>query len=1298
MKDWNLIEDLFNELVDLGPTDREQVLAQRCANNLSLKKQVLALLHADAPGQSYLEELSQQLVPMIEQPQQGQVKHYQLLERLGEGGMGVVYKAYDEKLQRLVAIKFLSAWRANNPKDKERFLHEAKAAARLNHPNVCEVYEIDENDEGHLFIVTAFCAGKNFADLIQENRKTISDILDILIQLCDALNAAHQKGIYHRDLKPANIIVSDSGLVRLVDFGIAKISGNDISHTGQVVGTFAYMSPEQFSGASIDHRTDIWALGIVLFEALSGHRPYSNDSPAEIMYQLFNAETPQIKNDDIPLLNNINQVIKRCLSINKQQRFHSTELLANELKALKRRLSEKQQQDFIPSHQSDSSQTKITKTLSEYRKVVAMGLQLNTDLEQDKSPSKDQAVDDLKRLVKKYGGKISNQSQTTCHTYFGYPSLGEGAADNALACALELLNIQVTLATKTDPAFYIRKAVIHNVPVVISDDKVTGTRNISGDIPGNLEELMQIQSPFTLLMSESACTRLRKKIPEHTIWQEQRFQEENLYGLDRKFSEYNFVIEHQHYKTPLLGRIHELGLLQSTWQDVLESESHVVLISGEAGMGKSRLVYELTRSHDLVSSDHQLVECACDPSQQDTSFFPIVQALKRLIAQDKTINDSALKTFLSLHNLESNDNMDIMNWMLGLATEANSNINMVESPESLKRRGLNFLETLLQQFTQQKPLILILEDLHWADATTMEWIDQLLSKQLPPSLFVLLTGRPELFNRWRSYSTLTQLSLSKLARKDARDLLHSVYNQKDIPVDLEQAIINKTGCNPLFVEEYAKMLLSQKSDIVLDNDLGSVPDRLEDILHTRLDHLGGAKTIAQFASVIGRHFSESLLQTLLGDKSDTLSKHLHNLVDADILFSNAQQGYTFKHALIRDALYDSLSEKQKYQIHEEIADHLMTQDAKDELSIAEPIATHLSLAQNWSQSRNWWLRAATSAESNYGLVEAIRLCQKGLSDNGLCTDDDDKVRVELRLQRILGRAQMAAKGYADQGAAAAHIRALHLGRKYSLIKDVYHAMVGLWAHHTVRAQHSAAENLANEMMSLANDMQSADLLVEANMASGATALLTGKLPESRAFFEDALSSYQSTMSKNHIRLYGQDPLVLICSFYAVLEETLGNSQAASDLSARAVKAGGASGHPFSQAFALGFAVNIRFRQKQIDYAKELLNENKALCEKHGIHVFSLFGSIQTAMLMLAAGDTQNGIDSLNTSIVAYKAMGAEVFSPTWSVLLAVSYLQLGKIEQAEIELNKGLQQMNVSGEFLHRPMLEGITQQIAAIK
>jgi serine/threonine protein kinase len=266
----------------------------------------------------------------------------------GGGGMGSVYKAFDEKLKRTVAVKVLSGFRAQRAREKERFLQEAQAAAQLNHPNICEVYEIGESQDGSLFIVTAFCEGSNLAQLIGDNSLNLETILSYLLQLCHALETAHQQKIIHRDIKPANIIVDPSGQIRLVDFGVAKIQGHDISVSNQLVGTFAYMSPEQFSGVSVDQRSDIWSIGILLFECLTNHRPFPSDQPAEIMYNIFNAPQPQIKDTELPLLDSFNTILKRCLNVDKQLRFSSTHLLANELRSLKQQLQTHDQLQWQP--------------------------------------------------------------------------------------------------------------------------------------------------------------------------------------------------------------------------------------------------------------------------------------------------------------------------------------------------------------------------------------------------------------------------------------------------------------------------------------------------------------------------------------------------------------------------------------------------------------------------------------------------------------------------------------------------------------------------------------------------------------------------------------------------------------------------------------------------------------------------------------------------------------------------------------------------------------------------------------
>jgi len=232
-------------------------------------------------------------MPLSDRPSTGRtLSHYEILGPIGEGGMGMVYKALDKKLERVVALKFLNQKLLGDDLGKERFLSEARAAASLDHPNICPVYEIDES-EGHTFIAMAFIAGQSLSKEMAAERLSVAAALDIAIQVAKGLQAAHERGIVHRDVKPGNLIVAEDGLVKIVDFGLALFPGRTrVTRAGIAVGTLAYMSPEQARGEVVDHRSDIWSLGVVLYEMLTGRLPFRSDNALSLLHSIMQ-NTPQ---------------------------------------------------------------------------------------------------------------------------------------------------------------------------------------------------------------------------------------------------------------------------------------------------------------------------------------------------------------------------------------------------------------------------------------------------------------------------------------------------------------------------------------------------------------------------------------------------------------------------------------------------------------------------------------------------------------------------------------------------------------------------------------------------------------------------------------------------------------------------------------------------------------------------------------------------------------------------------------------------------------------------------------------
>jgi serine/threonine protein kinase len=218
------------------------------------------------------------------------ISHYRITEKLGEGGMGVVYKAEDTKLERTVALKFLAAHLLNDDEAKQRFLREAKAAAVLSHPNICTVFEIDEAD-GKTFLAMEFVEGETLENRIAKGPLPLKDALDIGRQVADGLEAAHEKGIVHRDIKPANVLLDAKGRATIMDFGLARLTeASRLTKADTTMGTVAYMSPEQAQGLDVDHRTDIWALGCVLYEMVCGQRPFRGQYDQALFYEIVNQQ------------------------------------------------------------------------------------------------------------------------------------------------------------------------------------------------------------------------------------------------------------------------------------------------------------------------------------------------------------------------------------------------------------------------------------------------------------------------------------------------------------------------------------------------------------------------------------------------------------------------------------------------------------------------------------------------------------------------------------------------------------------------------------------------------------------------------------------------------------------------------------------------------------------------------------------------------------------------------------------------------------------------------------------------
>ena len=265
------------------------------------------------------------------------ILQYEIVEQLGEGGMGVVYKAKDTKLDRFVALKFLTKNIGSSDSDRQRFMQEAKAAATLNHPNICTIYDVVEH-EGQLFIAMEFIDGETLRD--RKNNISFKQSIDIGIQVAEALAAAHEKGIVHRDIKPENVMMRKDGLVQIMDFGLAKLQGvSRLTREGNTVGTMGYMSPEQVQGFNVDHRTDIFSFGVLLYELISGQSPFKGMHETAIIYEIVNVDPEPITIVKPDLPPDLDAILLECLAKEADERYQSAKEIVKDLRKLKRESS-----------------------------------------------------------------------------------------------------------------------------------------------------------------------------------------------------------------------------------------------------------------------------------------------------------------------------------------------------------------------------------------------------------------------------------------------------------------------------------------------------------------------------------------------------------------------------------------------------------------------------------------------------------------------------------------------------------------------------------------------------------------------------------------------------------------------------------------------------------------------------------------------------------------------------------------------------------------------------------------------
>jgi predicted ATPase len=711
-----------------------------------------------------------------------------------------------------------------------------------------------------------------------------------------------------------------------------------------------------------------------------------------------------------------------------------------------------------------------------------------------------------------------------------------------------------------------------------------------------------------------------------------------------------------------VGRTEEVTLLRGRWEQAKQGAGQVVLLSGEPGIGKSRLVQEFKEQLAPAGMTH--IEFRCSPYHQNSAFYPLIDHLQRLLQftreDSSAVKLEKLQHTLSRYHFPQADTLPLLASLLSLPhPEGYSPITF--SPQKQKEKTQAALVAWLIEETERNTVSTIWEDVHWADPSTLEVLNLVVDQAPTARLYVLLTFRPEFSPPWGNRSHVSQLTLSRLERSEVEMMVERMTTGgKALSPKVVQQIVSKTDGVPLFVEEVTKTVLESVESIG-----SAIPTTLHDSLMARLDRLGSAKEIAQMGAAVGREFDYALLQAVSSLNGEALQQGLKQLVTAELVYQRGlvpQAHYLFKHALIQDTAYQSLLKSTRRQYHTKIAQVLQEQFPATTEAQPELVAHHYTEAGLSTQAIPHWQRAGERATQRSANAEAISHFTKGLELLKTLPDAPEHTQQELTLQLALNGALIFVKGFTAPEVEKTVARARELCQQLGETPQLFPVLGRLYMFYQNRGELQTTRELAEQMMRLAQSIQDRDLLSWAHTALGGTLYWLGELTSARQHQEQAIALYDRQQHPRHTA--GMANPRASCFYYASLTLWhLGYLDQALKRSHEAVAVAAELSHPFNLAQALGFASSFHSFRREWQIARERAEAVMTLSTEQGFPFWLAQGTIVRGGALTEQGQVDEGIAQMQQGLAAFRAMGAELVRINHLPRLAAVYAKTGQIKE-----------------------------------
>jgi class 3 adenylate cyclase/predicted ATPase len=887
--------------------------------------------------------------------------------------------------------------------------------------------------------------------------------------------------------------------------------------------------------------------------------------------------------------------------------------------------------------------------------------------------------------VRRFGGFVAKYLGDGVLVYFGYPQAHEDDAEQAVRAGLEL--IAAVNALKTGASLQTRVGIATGL-VVVGDLIGSGEaqeRGIVGETPNLAARLQGIAEPNTVVIAEST----RKLLGSLFELQDLGAQDlKGIAGTVRAWAalrpasvEGRFEALHATDLTALVGREEELEILLRRWSKAKNGEGQVVLLSGEAGIGKSRLTAALLER--LTTEPHIRLRYFCSPQHTDSALYPVIGQMERAagFVHDDTPQAKLDKLDAVLARTStSKQDTALFAEMLSLANDGRYPT-LDLTAEQRRQRTLETLVSQMEALTGQNPLLMIFEDAHWTDPTSLEVLGRIVDRIRSLPVLLLVTFRPEFDPPWLGRAYVTALTINRLAERDISAMIDRVIGNKPLPANIRQDIIERTDGIPLFVEEMTKAVLEAESlgaaehlATTVPASALAVPASLQASLMARLDRLGPAKEIAPIGAAIGREFSHALLAAVVQRPDAELGAALNRLIASSLLFRQGvppQATYLFKHALVQDAAYGTLLREPRRALHARIADAIETHFLDIAENQPELLARHCTEAGLIEKAATLWGKAGRRSLARSALAEAAEQLTRALAQIAALPATPALRREQIKLQVALINPLFHVKGYAAPETKAAAERARLLIEQAETLGEppedsllLFSVLYSLCIANYVAFHGDVMRELAEQFLALAEKQRSTVPLMIGHRLVGMSLLHTGDIAEGRAHHDRAIALYDPAEHRALATRFGQDVRMALLSFRSLALWILGYPDRALADANHAIMDAREMGQAATLMYALTVTATTLILCGHYDAAKAQSDEAVRLAEEKGATLWKGFGMMRQGCVLALTGKTVNAVQVMTSGIAQWRSTGATVLLPFQLPNLARAYAELGQFDDA----------------------------------